>query len=75
MIFSISVSTPTRTKALVPTLRVGTVLVPLRGALDVSQRNLFPSRSLTIFFQIVATNPALRHITHRNSKHHEPRRI
>ncbi len=35
--FPISVYTPPRTKALVPTLRVGTLFVPLRGALDVSQ--------------------------------------
>jgi RNA polymerase sigma factor (sigma-70 family) len=32
-------------------------------------------RYLSIFFQIVATNPALRHITYRSLKDEEPRRI
>ena len=34
-----------RRKALVPTLRVETVFVPLRGALAVNRRKLFPTRS------------------------------
>ncbi len=43
--FPISVSTPPRTKALVPTRRVGTVFVPLRGALDVNRtKALVPTR-------------------------------
>ena len=43
--FPISVSTPRRTKSLVPTLRVGTFFVPLRGALDANRRKSFPTCS------------------------------
>jgi hypothetical protein len=43
--FPISVLTPQRTKDLVPTLRVGTSPVPLRGVLDVNPRKLFSSGS------------------------------
>ncbi len=45
MNFPISVLTPPHAKALVPTLRVRTGFVPLRGALGVNPWKSFPTRS------------------------------